>query len=557
MRAASLRSASTAAAALLALMLMASAARGGDDLHALVREGQRLYASGQVGEAQEKFAAAELLAPEDAHVAYNRARAYQAAGELEKAEEYYRKASLTLDAELAPRITFNRGALEVAKAEALLGEDPTAVRGEEREKVLGLFQSAVRHYRGVAEWGADDRDARYNIELVRVFVKDLRDRWRKADREKAREETNLLRYLEYLMGQEEILQEATAAIESNRTDQRHAVRLEQIRIIQGELVDEMPHLREKVKTWVAKAGAAPAAPGGAAPSPDPKKAEMLQQAEKHLLDLVDRVETGMETAVRALAAIKLAAAQTAERAAHDALLDMWKGLADLGSLLRRAIQGQDGVVERAASAAEDASGLDEKAVKDLSGRLVTDQRRVRDLVPLMEGRARAMLKQLASAPAGQGGGSGGAAAGGQDPAKMKQALDKALALLPQADEAMDNAAASFEERAWPAGHEKAEAAAKVLREIAKLLQDQQKQDQKQNQKQDQQQQEQEQQEQQKDDGQKQDQQEQDQQQREQQKKMSREQAEQQLRKMRESRNKREKRRREVAGVRRIRVEKDW
>jgi len=533
---------------------------GGNDLHALVADGGRLFRSGNYAAAQEKFAAAEVLSPENPLLAYNRALAYQAAGEIEKAEEYYRKSALASDPALNARTWFNLGDLEVQQAKAKLGADPVKIPASGRQEILDHLDRAVARFRSVLEAKPGDRDARYNIELIRLYVKDLLDRWRKADREKARKESNLVQYLEYLMGQQEMLEQGTEYLkgaEGTEEDQDRPVHLEELRLVQGELADEMPHLKDKVKEHVARLSsqAASGAPGGAggAPPPDPKLAEKMKQYEEQALRLVGTTEDAMKKAVEALGAANLGQAETLQHNAWKNLFTLWKGLADFARALARSIRLQNGIVSStepfAEAPAEEKDDAGKTREKQSAEKQQEQQTTVRELVTLMEHRARAQIQQIDKMP-GPGPGGGKAPPGQPNPAELREAFKKALALLPTADEAMESAASALGDRHWSAALEKEREAAKILDEIRKLFEKfQKKQDQQQNKKN-----------QPKQDDRKQDNREKQKQKsppEKQPQKLSPEQAQRLLQKMRENRKKREKQRRETRMGHRGRVEKDW
>ena len=541
----------------------AAPARAGDrdQAYTLVKEGRELFDNEKFTEAQEKFQAAELLEPESSLIAYNRARTYHAAGDLEKAREFYSKARATTDVELIARIAFNLADLEVLAARSQLGDKPEAVAGEARKEILDHLYGAVARYRSVLEVKSDDPDARYNIELIRLFVKDLEDRWRKADREKARNEADLLGFLDYLRKVQKGLMQQTDRLQraDEVADRDRPVRLEEVRIVQEELQGEIPHLKTKVREFFDKAGQAVLnPPGGPGPNtPDPKQLESLKEAEEELLKLVDATDQAMGRAGEALREVKLAEARTAQKNAHESLDTMWRSVADFGAVLGRAIAEQNAIVsgtEPLAEVGDDPKpdvGADPTRVEEekrAARVLIEDQQSVRELVPILEKRAQQALEQLKSMPA-QGGAQGGQTPAGQpDPEALKKAFQKTLELLPDADRAMQAAALALGPRTWEEALKEEKEAARILDEIQKLFPKQQQQK-KGDQKQEPQKKESE----------------QDQEKKKQDakkpepdsKKLDRDEAERRMRQMREKRNKREKKRREAVGGPRIRVEKDW
>lgn len=344
--------------------------------HVLVADGIRLFEKGEIDAAQDKFAAAEVAAPEDHRVAFNRGRAYQAQGNAEQAKTYYTKALRSSTPSLSGRASFNLGTLAVARARALLGDDPVAVKKEDRETVLEHLDDAVRHFRAVLTNVPADKDARHNIELIRVWAKDMTDRWRRADRDAAREQLPLLQYLAYLIDEQKRLETATGFLAGGRDEDGKPVRLEEIVITQGELGEEIDPLKSKVRAHVAQLreavmqqvaasqgaspspgasapsvpqpGLQPSVPGGASPSlklPDAVE-ERIASLETSLIDHASGAGDEIATALSAIDAIELDKAKASQRAARRHFDAMWKTIAPFLPLLDRAIEDQSRAIDQ-------------------------------------------------------------------------------------------------------------------------------------------------------------------------------------------------------------------
>lgn len=452
-------------------------------LHELVRRGRERFDAGDWAGAQAAFAAAELKAPEDLRVAYDRGRTYHAAGDADNARSYYERVAGSGDVALAARALFNLGDLRVTSARGRLGDDPVALPKADREGVLADLASAIARYRGVLELRPDDEDARKNIETIRLWIVDMEERWRRADLEKAREQADLARYLQTLITRQIALRQATRYIDAGVDDAGKPVRFSEVAIGQADLRDEIPHVEKKVRAHIAAigerlqgGGAAAPAPGAQPPAPqplDPKVEEALQALEKQLLDGAGAAGTAMATAVNRLDTLELDAATTAQRNAVVELEKMWRSIAGLIPLLEGAIARQTTV----AAATRLLAAGDEEAPRpdDLRTRLHEDSRdlqtRVHELLPLMESRAIAeadeLRKTLESASS-----SGQAPTPGADPERDKKrlaALEYALERLPDAEAAMSRAKSELASDDVVAAGKAAEPAAeaeKILREIA-------------------------------------------------------------------------------------------
>ncbi len=451
-------------------------------LHELVRRGRERFEAGDYAGAQSAFAAAELKAPEDLRVAYDRGRTYHAAGDADNARTHYERVAGSGDVALAARALFNLGDLRVASARGRLGEDPVALPKEQRDEVIADLAAAIKRYRAVLELRPTDAGARRNIETIRLWIVDMEERWRRADREKEREQVDLARYLQLLITRQMSLRQATRYIDAGVDDAGKPVRFSEVAIGQAELRDEIPHVEEKVRGHVAKiverlqAGGAAPTPGAPPPAPkplDPKVEEQLQALEKQLLDGAAAAGTAMATAVNRLDTLELDAATTAQRDAVVELEKMWRSIASLIPLLEGAIARQATVADatRVLAAGDD----EEPRADDLRVRLHEDSRdvqtRVHELLPLMESRAikeaDELRKTLESTPAG-----GQAQAPGADPERSKElleALEYALERLPDVEAAMARAKTELAGESVVAAAKAAEPAAeaeKILREIA-------------------------------------------------------------------------------------------
>ena len=177
----------------------------------------RWYEKGEFDKAREKFAAARDQfdsrdASKAAIAAFDQACAAHRKGDVAQARESYLKAGLAHDRGLAASAHFNLGTLAAKEASRLAGEHPENVAPEKRQEILDQLKSAVASFRHCVELQPDNSHARRDIELVRQWIKYYSDQWVRHDREKRRQETNLLTFLEFLIETQRVLRESVKAL---------------------------------------------------------------------------------------------------------------------------------------------------------------------------------------------------------------------------------------------------------------------------------------------------------------------------------------------------------
>lgn len=133
----------------------------------LVREANEALQHGEFDKALELYDQAGNQLPDSPELAFNKAVAHYRKGEYDKAKELFSAARRMTDPNLDAKAKFNLG--NCAYAGAL------AKRANTQEAVAEL-QSAIVHYKDAIEADPMDRDARTNIEMAQLLMKDLLDR---------------------------------------------------------------------------------------------------------------------------------------------------------------------------------------------------------------------------------------------------------------------------------------------------------------------------------------------------------------------------------------------
>ena len=200
------------AALLVGLSLVTASEGAATDAPEKVQEAVERFRDGELEEAMRLLQEADLVRPEDSVIDFDRGVVHQAQGEVEDARTLYQDAATARDALVAVGARYNLGTLEVQQAQAVFGENPEEAAPEAREQGLGHLGRAIAHFRSVLELDPEHGDARHNLEMLRLWVKHMDDVWRQRDREKEREEKDLIAFLEMLRDRENALRKRGAGL---------------------------------------------------------------------------------------------------------------------------------------------------------------------------------------------------------------------------------------------------------------------------------------------------------------------------------------------------------
>jgi Ca-activated chloride channel family protein len=447
-----------------------------------VREGVRLYGRGEFAKARDSFAAArEQFDRKDAGkaavAAFDQACAAHRKGDVAQAKEWYLKAGLATDKRLAAAAHFNLGTLAAEEARRLAGEHPENVPTEKRPEILDQVKAAVASLRHCLDLEPDHTAARRDIELLRQWVKYYGERWRAADREKRRRETNLLTFVEFLIETETGLAESSNGLSSTSNADAYF----ELKRLQDELLEEIPPLKEKIQSELQP----PPTTGGSAPQPNLREA---QQAIALLQGWATAAGEKMRSASRQLDGKRAQAAAADQEAAVEELAKIWEAVIPFHPLLARDLADQTRIAESLAPASpgETKENPGEPAAKatpspaqeprstsvvsesDDLAPLTRTQERTRRRTELLKLKAAAEREQLekASPPAAEEK-SKNSPSGQPDPEALKAGYQKAIDLAPRAVEQMDLAVKALKRADRQGAYPPAEEARKILEEIQK------------------------------------------------------------------------------------------
>lgn len=328
-----------------------------------VREGLQQFRDNKFSDAETSFTEAEQIAPENAIILFDKACAAMAGGDPEQARGLFRSASLAKDPRLAVKAHYNLGCLEADDARARLGEDPAAVEGEAREECVETLRASIRHYRDVLRLEPEHPDARHNLELIRLYIKHLQSQWAERDRQKDRQEKDLLQFLKMIEDRQAQIRSVTKALsgEDGSVFLRQAA-MESADSLRS-LQEEIEPLKEKITQQIQAAqqgGAAPQQGGSAAPS------EELQQAEKMLHQAADTIGDKLIKAASQLEATELTSAASTQTDGLNSTNQLYMTIAPYQDVLQRALKQQQTLAPDAPEndAAENGEAVEVETTED-------------------------------------------------------------------------------------------------------------------------------------------------------------------------------------------------
>ena len=485
-----------------------------DSAFELVRDGISKYVDGEFQAAADAFAKADEFDALNHRIQFNQACAKAALGESDKARDLYLQAALGRDNTVVIESHFNLGCLAAEQGREILGEDPVEVESEKREEAIKHLLTAVGHYRDCIRFDESHADARHNLELIRLFIKYIQAEWEKRDREKAREEMSLLEFLAMIEQKQTGLRSATRLLEKESASPQQRQAIEETRKQQLELKDEIEPLKEKITVELQPI----AQPGGA--QPDPNQADQTEQARKLLHQLADEAGSKMLTASETIDANELIAAASEQQKALDRLNDIYMAIAPYPKVLQRSIKEQQSLLNQseelkaiaestsegsASSVVNDKSSSDTETNNELYTDQVLHQSRVSEWSRILNLKAKSELprvtSQLQSAEAQkaqQDAQSDDKPLNNEDDDQsppdptaqlkaLKESMEKAVELAPKVVEHSNAAIVELEQQNSINALPEQQEALKLLKEIAKPLEDQNQKDQQNQQDKDQQQ----------------------------------------------------------------------
>jgi len=315
-----------------------------------VQEGIAAYRAGNYQQAAAAFAEADIARPDDPRIAFDRATALAAQGQTDEAVGLFQKAALGSTPGLAARARYNLGCLAAAQARSVFGEHPEEAAPEVRRDGLERLAQAVGHFRDCLQAEPEHADARHNLEMIRLWIKHMEALWRDRDRQKQRQEMDLLAFLQMLDQRQRALRAAgkELARQSDSPQRRQAIA--ETESAQRDLAQEIPVLKEKIES-AASQSAASGAPGGATPA-KPQLSPEAQKAVEALQGVADAAGQAMLAAAGRLRAAQPGDAAGPQTEAVDKLDEVYRAVAPYENVVQRALQTQNALVDQTVAVVE-------------------------------------------------------------------------------------------------------------------------------------------------------------------------------------------------------------
>ena len=319
-----------------------------DDSVSKVREGLKFFADQKFDEAHDAFALAasqlEQQKSPKANVAiFDEACAFHRKGDFDKARDRYLQAGLSQDRNLATAAHFNLGMLSSEQARSTAGDQPESVAVEKRKEIIESLKQSVASYRHCLELDPKHTPSRKNIELVRQWIKFYTDKWNELDRQKRRNETNLLQFLDYIVQAQTAIQDSVEALVPNTSADTFA----ELKRIQDELAEEIPVLRDKIDSDLRPKQDA-GQPQPQSPQPQAAAAPSSKELEEGIALLqswADEAGKKMANASSQLARSNPTNAVAEQKAALEELDRIWDAIINFHALLAKELGDQTQITQ--------------------------------------------------------------------------------------------------------------------------------------------------------------------------------------------------------------------
>jgi Ca-activated chloride channel family protein len=145
----------------------------------LVADANKLISAGEFQKALDAYKSAEVTLPDAPELAYDQGVAYYRLKDYAKAREQFTKALTTRDLALEARAKYNLGNCAYAESLQKLSDLQAAFDG---------LRQAISHYRDALEINPNDNDARANIEMAQLLIKDLLDKQKQQQEQQKKDQ---------------------------------------------------------------------------------------------------------------------------------------------------------------------------------------------------------------------------------------------------------------------------------------------------------------------------------------------------------------------------------
>lgn len=308
-----------------------------------VQSGIKAFEAGDLQSAAEQFEQAlsistKTTSTDDTVIRFDQACVDLAQGQQDNAKEKLSQAVAGSDPEVVQSAHYNLGILKVQQVKPKLQPDPAAVPKKVRTEVVDELEQAVRHFRSTLEINPEHADAAYNLELIRMYLKQLKTIWKQQDEQQQEPEESLT---DLLLRLQESFQDAEQQMgvlqdESDSTSRQTAVSDFQMKL--REVDSEVKKVRPLFDQWLQEAmpSANKQDPTQAPSAPSAEQAEAI----KGLTAIVDQLEATSENAVASIATEDWLQGKQAARASISVAHQLFLNVASYQETLQAALAKQ-------------------------------------------------------------------------------------------------------------------------------------------------------------------------------------------------------------------------
>jgi len=459
---------------MLFIFLMLTPAAFADDAPIKVEEGIRCFKRGELEAAGKAFAEADVSRPDDLIIAFDRACVYATQGDNDKAIEFFQKASMSRDGKLALKAKYNLGTLSSSRAKEIFGEKPEDADEQTRQEGVELLVRAVKRYRECVDLDKNYKDARYNIELIRLWIKHMQAIWKNKDNQKAREEMDLLKFLAWIEERQTELRNQCRIIVPSADSPLRRQALTEAETEQRSIIDEIDPLKAKIEQTLTEP-AGQQAPGNQPGAQGQVDQDKLEQALKVLNGWIDEAREAMTEAADLVCGLPEDAMKS-QLKALDSLNRIFSALAPFPNVLEKSLGSEKIIVDETHPYVEGSFEEDEEFDSQIFDDLAWRQNRVSGWSQVLDRKAKESLKDLEKKTEAMAQGGGNQTQPGVDPEEvkkqmdvLKKALEKAIELSPKIHSLTTDAADDLAKMNPAAALPNEEEAFKLLKEIAEAM----------------------------------------------------------------------------------------
>jgi len=149
----------------------------------IVKAGIDAYKNGDFETAAKAFAEADAKQPDNPRIVFNRAAVLAAQGDVKQAEQLWGEVAASPDPSLAALADYNLGCIAANTARTFLGAHPEEASVEDRQRGRKLLEEAIAYYRNCLKLDSQHDNARYNLEMIRLWTAQMESVWRDHDRQ--------------------------------------------------------------------------------------------------------------------------------------------------------------------------------------------------------------------------------------------------------------------------------------------------------------------------------------------------------------------------------------